>query len=277
MSTIPPNISAEHEISRENIYQSKVQNLLHKHKGLLVAAYYGHSSQSSSSSSPPSASFPQNDDSSSSSLIKKQYASERAIIDRIIANERNAFLGGLAITALAFASLRYGPRTLLTKLNPDKARQIKEAEALADKTKSSLVRWVQKSATFMFESSFGIFVGYKIGYTKLSAQTNEVTYGEISKLPLCAGRSRVCEQACSDVASLVHNEIPTAFWNVVQDEIDAGGRGEASRLKDLERWQAIRNFADNCVKRQRYEESYRKQYGLSKDAIVDIPAGGVPR
>ncbi len=87
----------------------------------------------------------------------------------------------------------------------------------------------------------------------------------------------MCEQACSDVVSLVHNEIPSAFWNVVQDEIDAGGRGEASRLKDPARWQAIRNFADNCVKRQMYEESCRKQIGLSKDAIVDIPAGGVPR
>jgi hypothetical protein len=275
MSTIPPSIGVEIELSKESVYHSKVQNLLHKHKGLLLAAYYGRSS--STSSTPP----PRHED-TPSSLINQQYAAERSIIDRIVANERYAFLGGLTMTALAFASLRYGPGKLLMKLNPEKARQIKEAEALSDKTKSSLVRWTQKSATFMFESMFGIFIGYRIGYTKLSSQTNEVTYGEIAKLPLCEGRSRVCEQSCSDVVSLVHNEIPDAFWNIVQDEVDArivGGGGEAtsSRLRDPERWQAIRSFADNCVKRQAYEESFRKRNGLSKDAIVDIPVGGVPQ
>lgn len=267
MSTIPPSISVENELSKENVYHNKIQNLLHKHRGLLLAAYYGHSS-----SPPPSQHHDVNP-----SLIKKQYASERSIIDRIIANERNAFLGGLTMTTLAFVSLRYGPGKLLTKLNPEKSRQIKEAEALADKTKSSVVRWVQKSATFMFESMFGMFIGYKIGYSQLSAQTNEVTYSEIAKLPLCAGRSHVCEQACSDVVSLVHHEIPTAFWKIVQEEVDVRGGEATSRLKDPERWQAIRNFADNCVKRKMFEESYRKQNGLCKDAIVDIPEAGVPR
>ena len=181
MSTIPPSIGVESELSKESVYDSKVQNLLHKHKGLLLAAYYGR--LSSTSSTPPPEDTPP--------LINQQYAAERSIIDRIVANERNAFLGGLAMTALAFVSLRYGPGKLLMKLNPEKARQIKEAEALADKTKSSLVRWTQKSATFMFESMFGIFIGYRIGYTKLSSQTNEVTYGEIAKLPLCEGRSRI--------------------------------------------------------------------------------------
>jgi hypothetical protein len=268
MSTIPPSISVENE----RVYHNKVQNLLHKHKGLLLAAYYG---RSSSTSSHPPAPPPQHDD--NPSLIKMQYATERSIIDRIISNERNAFLGGLGMTALAFASLRYGPGKLLTKLNPEKARQIKEAEVLADKSKSSLARWAQKSATFMFESMFGLFVGYRIGYTKLSTMTNDATYDEIAKLPLCAGRSHVCEQACSDVVSLVHNEIPDSFWSIVRDDVNAGGEKVTSRLRDPERWQAIRHFADNCIKRQRYEESYRTQNGLGKDAIVNIPEGGVPR
>ncbi len=271
MSTIPPSISVENELSKESVYHSKVLNLLHKHKGLVLAAYYG---RSSSTSSPPPAPPSQQDD--NPSLIKMQYAPERSIIDRIIANERDAFLGGVAMTTLAFASLRYGPGKILTKLNPEKARQIKEAEALAEKSKSSFVRRAQKSATFMFESIFGLFIGYRIGYTKLSTMTNEVTYDEIAKLPLCAGRSHVCEQACSDVVSLVH-EIPPSFWNVVRDDVDAGAGEATSRLREPERWQAIRNFADNCVKRQRYEESYRIRNGLGKDAIVNIPQGGVPR
>lgn len=91
----------------------------------------------------------------------------------------------------------------------------------------------------------------------------------------------MCERACSDVVSLVQNEIPPAFWEIVYDETNGGRGGEeeatTSRLKDPERWRAIRAFADNCVKRQMYEESTRRQNGLSTNAIVDIPEGGVPQ
>ena len=242
---------AEKELLNENLYKNRIQSILHKHKRLLLAAY---------ELSPPDPT----EGSGDQAYTKNQYASERAIIDRVIANERSAFLCGLALSGLTFASLRFGPRYLISKMNPDKLKLLDDAEAVSLKTKS---RWIQKSMTFIFEAALSGLVGWRVGYSKMSSQ-NANSYEEIAKIPLCSGRSSVSDKACPDLVDLVHNEIPHTFWETYDKE--------GSRLQDHQRWQAVRAFADNCVKRRVFEEYYRNQNGLSPEAAVDIPKGGVP-
>ena len=98
---------------------------------------------------------------------------------------------------------------------------------------------------------------------------NSSSYDEIAKIPLCAGRSAVSEKVCPDWISLVHNEIPPAFWKNLDD-------GDYCRLKDPNRWKAVRDFAHNCINRKVFEDSYRKQNGFSPETAVDVPEGGVP-
>ncbi len=249
-STMKP---AEKELLNENLYKNRIQSILHKHKRLLLAAYEVSPSDTIEGSR-------------DQAHIKNQYASERAIIDRVIANERSAFLCGLALSGFAFVSLRFGPRYLISKMNPDKLKRLVDAEAVSFKTKS---RWIQKSVTFIFEAALSGLVGWRVGYSKMSSQ-NANSYEEIAKLPLCSGRSSVSDTACSDLVDLVHNEIPHSFWENLDDN-------EGNRLQDHLRWQAVRAFADNCIKRKTFEEYYRKQNGLSPEAAVDIPNGGVPK
>jgi hypothetical protein len=243
---------AEKELLKENLYKHQVQRILHKHKRLLLAAY---------DPSPPNATH----ESGNPAHIKKQYASERAIIDRVIANERSAFVCGIALSSLAFASLRFGPRYLISKMNPEKLRKLDEAEAISFKAKSGRI---QKSVTFIFEAALSGLVGWRVGYTKMSSQ-NANSYEEIAKIPLCSGRSSISDKACPDLVDLVHNEIPASFW----ENLDNEGK---SRLQDPQRWQAVRTFADNCMKRKMFEESFREKNGLSPQSAVDIPEGGVP-
>lgn len=179
-------------------------------------------------------------------------------------NERSAFLCGIALSGLVFASVRFGPRFLAIKINPDKERLLKEADDIAKKANT---RWIQKTAAFLFEASFGAWAGWR-GYNIVSSQ-NKNSYEEIANIPLCAGRSAISEKVCPEWISLVHKEIPPPFWKNLDD-------GEECRLKDPQRWESVRNFANNCIKRNVFEESYRKQNGLTPGAAVNIPEGGVP-
>jgi hypothetical protein len=245
---------AEKELLKENLYKAQVQRILHKHKRLLLAAY-------DPSPPPPDAV----NESGDPEHIRNQFASERAIIDQVIANERSAFLCGIALSGLAFASLRYGPRYLISKMNPEKLKKLDEAEAISFKSKS---RWFQNSVAFVFEAALSGLVGWRVGYTKMSSQ-NANSYDEIAKIPLCAGRSSVSDKACPDLVDLVHKEIPHSFWENLENK-------EGKQLLDPQRWQAVRSFADNCIKRKMFEESYRKQNGLSPQEAVAIPKGWVP-
>jgi hypothetical protein len=245
---------AEKERLKENLYNAQVQRILHKHKRLLLAGY-------DPSPPPPDAI----NESGDPAHIRNQYACERAIIDRVIANERSAFLCGIALSGLAFASLRYGPRYLISKMNPEKLKKLDEAEAISFKAKS---RRIQNSVAFVFEAAFSGLVGWRVGYMKMSSQ-NANSYDEIAKIPLCSGRSSVSDKACPDLVDLVHKEIPQTFWENLNNK-------EEERLLDPQQWQAVREFADNCIKRKIFEESYRKQNGLSPQAAVDIPEGGIP-
>jgi len=243
-----PQNSAEKELLKENLYHNKVLNILRTHKGFLQFE-----------PSPEVVKDGENLD-----LLKKQYAAENAIIDRVVANETSAFLSGIALSGLVFASVRFGPRYLVARINPDKARLLKEADEIAEKANT---RWIQKTFSFLFEASFGAWAGWR-GYNIVSKQ-NKSSYEEISKIPLCAGRSNFYDKVCPEWTNLVHKEISPAFWKNLDD-------GDECRLKDPQRWQSIRAFADNCVKRKVYEDSYRREKGLSPGSPVIVPEGGVP-
>jgi len=243
-----PKTSAEKELLKENLYLNKVQDILRKHRGFLQA---GCAPDELNQGEDPS-------------LINKQYAAERAIIDRVTANERTAFLSGIALSGLVFASVRFGPRYLAVKINPEKERLLREADEIAKKANT---RWIQQTAAFIFEASFGAWAGWR-GYNIVSSQ-NKSSYEEISRIPLCAGRSSISEKVCSDWINLVHKEINPAFWRNLDD-------GDECRMKDPQRWRAVRDFADNCIKRNVFEDSYRKQNGLTPGTAVTVPESGVP-
>lgn len=247
-----PKTAAEKELLKENLHLNQLQNILRKHKGFLQAAYNPSSNELKDGEDP--------------SLIKKQYAAESAIIDRVMANERSAFLSGLALSGLVFASVRFGPRYLIVKINPAKEKLLKEADDIANKANT---RWMQKTVSFLFEASFGAWAGWR-GYNIMSSQ-NKSSYEELARVPLCAGRSSVSDHVCPDMVNLIHKEIPPAFWKNLDDPEESG-----LRLKDPLRWQSARGFANNCIKRNVFEESYRKQNGFSPRAPVNIPEGGVP-
>lgn len=245
-------VAEKQELLKETKYRDRVQEILKKHRGTLQAAYNATPEDGSSI------------DGNDPVPMKEKYAAENRIIQRVMTNERSAFLSGLALSGLVFASVRFGPRYLAVRINPDKARKLKEADEIAEKANT---RWIQKTAAFVFEASFGAWAGWR-GYNIVSAQ-NKNSYEEISKIPLCAGMSSVSENVCPDFVSLVHKEIPRAFWSHLDD-------GEDTQMKDPQRWQSVRDFADNCIKRKVYEDSYRKQNGLDPGISVDIPKGGVP-
>lgn len=243
-----PQNAMEKELLKESLYKNQVQEILRKHKGFLSSSYNPNGMK----------------EGEVGDLIKKQYAAERSIIDRIVANERSAFLGGIALSGLVFASVRYGPRYLAVKLGgKEKERALKEADDVARKEGT---RWIQQVGSFLFEASFGAWAGYR-GYNMISSQ-NSSGYEEIANIPLCAGRSIVAEKICSDWVDLVHREIPSDFWKNLNEE--------DCRLKDKIRWKSVLGFADNCLKRKAFEDAYRKQHGLKPGDPVDVPEGGVP-
>ena len=237
----------EKELLKESLYKNRVQDILRNHKGFLSNNY-------------PDA-VKEGED---IEQLKKQYSKERSIIDRVISNERSAFLSGIALSGLVFASVRFGPRYLAVKLGgAEKAKAIKEADEAAKKAGT---RWMQQGFSFLFEASFGAWAGYR-GYTIISSQ-NTNSYEEIAKIPLCAGRSIVSEKICSDWVDLVHNDISKDFWK----NLDV----EDCRLKDKSRWVSVLAFANNCIKRKAFEDSFRKQHGMKPGDPVDVPGDGVP-
>ena len=235
-----PQSDAEKELLKENLYLNRIQEILRKSRGYLQEAVTEEASN------------------------VEQYSAETTIIDGVIANERNAFISGIVLSGLVFTSVRFGPRFIVTKLNPEKGKMLKKADDIAEKAGT---RWMQKTFSFLFELSFGAWAGWR-GYSILSSQNNQ-SYNEIAKIPLCAGRSRVSDKVCPEIVHLVHKEIPPPFWSNLDD-------GDGCKLKDPKRWRAVKSFADNCIKRSVYEESYRKQHGLKPEAVVVVPEGGVP-
>jgi hypothetical protein len=103
----------------------------------------------------------------------------------------------------------------------------------------------------LVEGSFSFWAGYRSYH--LAAEQLEDTYELIAQVPLCAGRSAVAERLCKDWIDITNTQIPLAFWQNV-------GQGN---LRDERAWNAIRQFSENCVRRQRYEEYLRKKTDIS--------------
>lgn len=123
---------------------------------------------------------------------------------------------------------------------------------------------------FLFEASFGFWAGWR-GYHTVADQMGEGgTYDEIAKIPLVQGRSAISDGICKEWQQLTYDEISPEFWhNLTHGEEDC-------KLSDYGAWKAIRSFADNCVKRSKFEDKLRHERGLSSDTPVAIPAPGVP-
>lgn len=84
--------------------------------------------------------------------------------------------------------------------------------------------------------------------------------------------SSISDKVCTEWINLVHNEIPSQFWQNLDSP-------HGTPLQEESRWRSIREFADNCVKRKAFEDAYRKELGLEDDASVAVvvPEGGVPK
>lgn len=103
----------------------------------------------------------------------------------------------------------------------------------------------------LVEGTFSFWAGYRAYH--LAAEQSEDTYELIAQVPLCAGRSAVAERLCSDWIDITNKQIPLAFWKNL-------GQGN---LRDERAWEAIRQFSENCVRRQRYEAHLREKAGIS--------------
>ncbi len=104
--------------------------------------------------------------------------------------------------------------------------------------------------------------GYNVA---ASMQANDLA-DDVTNLPLCEGRSIVCEELCPNLIELVNDQIPTEFWRNMDEE---------GTLQNHDRWQHILKFSENCKKRRNYEDIIRKQQGLKDDEAVVIPEPGV--
>lgn len=192
-----------------------------------------------------------------------EYEAESAIFERASSSLMYAAAGGVGVGLAAFLSLRYIP-TMLTKMIGGDAK----LQKLREKNLASSP--LQKGGMLLFELSFGFWASWRGYHIVTDHMGKGGGYDEISKIPLVQGRSAISDTICEDWVELTYDTIPPEFWhNLTHGE-------EECKLKDYGAWRAIRSFADNCVKRSRYEDALRRERGLDDGAPVAIPAPGVP-
>jgi hypothetical protein len=114
-------------------------------------------------------------------------------------------------------------------------------------------RFISSGQALLVEGSFSFWAGYRAYH--LVAEQSEDTYQLIAQVPLCAGRSAVAERLCNDWIDITNKQVPLAFWQNV-------GKGN---LRDERAWYAIRQFSENCVRRQLYEAHLRQKSGVSNE------------
>ena len=119
---------------------------------------------------------------------------------------------------------------------------------------------------FLFESMFAFWASWRGYKVATSMKANDLAV-DVTKLPLCEGRSVICEEICSELTTLIKYKIPAEFWRNLDEE---------GALQKQESWQHIVKFSENCEKRRKYEEIIRKEQGMKDDEIITIPAPGVP-
>ena len=201
------------------------------------------------------------------------FEAERKIVQDVASSETASIAAGACIGIAAFLSIRFLPRQLIKLIGGEqKVKALNEADALASP--------VQKAFQLVVEASFGMWTGWA-GYNKVSSM-QEGSYEKIAKIPLVEGRSAFADGMCGEWMDIAYNQIPPAFWkNLDTHRTDAAAElGLADsiipKLKDPKSFEAIRQFADNCAKRQAFEQQLRRERGLQDNTPVSIPSPGVP-
>mmetsp|Transcript_14294 Transcript_14294/g.18035 ORF Transcript_14294/g.18035 Transcript_14294/m.18035 type:complete len:264 (+) Transcript_14294:49-840(+) len=192
----------------------------------------------------------------------EQYETERNLITKAIASERNAFMSGVAVGALAFVSFRYLPAYIIKRIgSKEKVKKFLEAEEAANKEKFG---WARRGVALVFEGLFASWAGVRAYY--VSSKGSDDIYEEIAKIPLSDGRSVISDKMCQQWVDTAYRQIPREFWFNLKEE----------KLNDNRTWRAIGQFAQNCVMRDLYETKIRTEKGLPPDEPVLIPSPGVP-
>jgi hypothetical protein len=202
------------------------------------------------------------------------YEAERKIVQDVASSETTSIAAGACIGITAFLSFRFLPRQLIRLMGGEqKVKALNEADVMASP--------VQKAVQLLIEASFGVWTGWA-GYNKVS-NLQEGSYEKIAKLPLVEGRSAFADGMCDEWMNITYNRIPLAFWrnldgtcNDTAAELGLADSSMRPKVKDPKSFEAIRQFADNCAKRQAFEKKLRRQRGLDDNTPVSIPRPGVP-
>jgi hypothetical protein len=80
---------------------------------------------------------------------------------------------------------------------------------------------------------------------------------------LCKGRSRIADALCLEWVDVSTNQIPKAFWKILEQEEEG--------VRDEKTWRAIQQFSKNCAKRLAEEDRIRKERGLTNNEPVSLP------
>mmetsp|Transcript_19133 Transcript_19133/g.41696 ORF Transcript_19133/g.41696 Transcript_19133/m.41696 type:complete len:294 (-) Transcript_19133:2180-3061(-) len=204
----------------------------------------------------------------------EHYAAETRLIREAARAEMTAIAGGVAVGLTVFVSLRYLPNHLIRWMGGEaKAKALREAEEVSKKSQTA---GLQRGVSLFLESSFGLWSGWK-GYNKVSSMQNG-TYETIARIPLVPGRSALSEGMCIEWTELTYQRVPPAFWkNLEENRKEALEFDQtAPKLKDPRTWEAIRTFAENCLKRDAYEKQIREDRGVDENIPIVIPRPGVP-
>jgi hypothetical protein len=186
------------------------------------------------------------------------FADEATLLKEAISSQRQAWLAGIGIGLMTFASLHYLPNYLIRSLGGE--AKIKALDLAEQQSKKDGTAWIRKLTGLVVEGSFSVWTGY-CAYHRAAEQSKDV-YEMIAKVPLCAGRSAVAEAVCDEWVDTTRERIPQLFWQNLQ---------EAGTLRDERAWKAIRQFSDNCIRRRHYEAYLRQKSGKTLDPKVPIP------
>jgi len=228
---------ADREKLKESKYLSMFTDLLEKHKAILYHGIEG---------------------------IDKNYSSEFKLLRNAMTIERDSIVSGAVIGLTAFVSVRYSPRVLLRAIGGEKKVQLlREADVKSRKAPLAMLR---RTGTLLLEGSFACWAGWR-AYNASGTLQSRNMYNDITKIPLCEGKSIVSDTICDEWIELVNNTIPQSYWANL--DTDKG-------LSDEHTWRAILTFSENCAKRKIFEERMKKSQGLPNNESIYIPKPGVP-
>lgn len=177
-------------------------------------------------------------------ILRTPVGKEREVLSGPILNPGIYF--GAAAGVIQFAFLRKAPVYMVRRLQ----QQQGQAPSFRE---SPLMRAV--SVTF----DGALSLATSCAVWAFTVDENKV-YEAAASIPLIEDRSDISDALCDDFIAQ-HKKIPTSFW----ENHSRNDNSVASLL----------HFIENCQKRRNHENSIRLEQGLSPDAPVSIPEGGV--